>query len=58
MSLCKHVIDDGHKLHNPFVQVQILQSLEEIGVFTSVRTDHGDFLGFCLGGQDSHFQMK
>ena len=54
MGPCEHVVDDGHELHDPLIQVEVLQTLEEVGVFASITPDHGDLLGFGLGGQHRH----
>ena len=54
--LAEHVADDGHELHHPLVQVQVLQTLEQVSVLTSVTADHGDLLGLGLGGQDQRLR--
>ena len=58
VSLGKHVVDDGHELHDSLVQMEVLQSLEEVGVLAAVRASHRYLLRLCLGGEDSHFQLE
>ena len=47
----EHVVDDGQELHDPLVQVQVLQALEEIRVLAAVTADHGYLLGLGLSGE-------
>ena len=54
----KHVIDDIHELHDPLVQMEVLQTLEQVGVFTTIRANHGDLLRFGLGRKDSYFKLE
>ena len=54
----KHVVDDGHELHDALVQVQVLQPLEQVGMLAPVRARHGDLLGLGLRRQDGHLQLK
>ena len=58
VGLCEHVVDDGHELHDPLVEMEVLKTLEEVGVLASVRPNHRDFLRLCLGGQDGHLQLE
>jgi len=52
VSSSKHVVDNVEKLHNPLIQVQILQALEQIRVSFPIRPLEDQFLGFGLCGQD------
>ena len=54
----KHVVDDGHELHDPLIQVEVLQSFEEVRVLSPVRAHHGYLLGFGLGGEHHHVQIE
>lgn len=58
VSLGKHVVDDGHELHDPLVEMEVLQTFEQVGVLSSVRANHRDLLRLCLGGQDGHLQLE
>ena len=46
---CEHVIHDGHKLHDPLIKMEVLQSLEQVCVLPSIGSDHGNllWLGLC-----------
>ena len=33
---CKHVVDDGHELHDPLIKVEVFQALEEVGVLAAI----------------------
>jgi len=52
VSSSKHVVDNVEKLHNPLIQVQILQALEQIRVSFPIRPFEDQFLGFGLCGED------
>ena len=54
----KHVVNDGHELHNPLIKVEVLQALEEVGVLPAIRAHHGNLLWLGLGGKDRHFQTE
>ena len=36
----KHVVDDGHELHDPLIQVEVLQAFEEVRVLPPIRAHH------------------
>ena len=48
---CEHVIHDGHELHDPLVKMKVLETFEQVSVFSAVRTNHGDLLWLGLSGQ-------
>ena len=58
VSFSEHVVDDGHELHDPLIQMEILQTLEEVGVFTTIRANHRDFLRLSFRRQNGHFQLE
>ena len=33
---CKHVVDDGHELHDSLIQMEVLKAFEEVGVLAAV----------------------
>ena len=50
----EHVVDDEEELHDAFVEVQVFQPLEQVGVLASVRTQQHQLLGLGLRGEDLH----
>ena len=54
----KHVVNNGHELHNPLVEVQVLQALEEVSVLAAIGAHHGNLLRLGLGGKHRHFQTE
>ena len=54
----KHVVNNGHELHNPLIKVQVLQALEEVSVLATVGAHHGNLLWLGLGGKYEHFQTE
>ena len=54
----EHVVDDVHELHYPLIQVEVLQALEQVGVFTTIGANHGDLLGLGLGREDGYFKLE
>ena len=54
----KHVVDDVHELHNPFVQMEILQALKQVGVLTTIGANHRDLLRLCLCREDGYFKLE
>ena len=58
MCPCKHVVDDGHELHDSLIQMEVLKAFEEVGVLAAVRPNHGDLFGFCFGWEDSYLKLE
>ena len=38
--------------------MEVLKALEEVSVLPSITTNHGDLLGFGLGGQHRHLKLE
>ena len=51
-------VGNVQKLHYPLVQVQVLQTLEQVGVLTPVASVHPDSLGLGFGGKDGQSVVK
>ena len=49
-----YLVSDGQELHDSLVQVEILQTLEEVGVPLTIVPQHAQLLGLGLGGEHGH----
>ena len=48
----EHVVDDEEELHDSFIEVQVFQALEEVGVLAPVRTQQHQLLRLRLRRQN------
>ena len=54
----KHVVDDVHELHDPLVQVEVLEAFEQVGVLAAIGTNHGYLLWLGLGRKYCYLELE